>query len=149
MFLSAANPVYLLQNTYTMNKLLAFILCIAAITVWAQTDSTPSKVYRIDMHQKAPINNNPEQRHPTSDLILKILNINSERLPVIIEYYNDAETIQLAGELKDELTYQHLAVSLLQAADTTQPLDNKRNNNFRYRITDSSFIITTFPKNRL
>lgn len=131
-----------------MSKILSFILCLVALNLWAQTDSSLGKIYRIDMNQKPTENKYPEQRHPTSDLILRILNINADHLPILIEYYEDAETIQMAKELTEELTYRKMKVAV-QAADTTEIMSNPGKNNFTYRITDSLFIITAHPRNKL
>lgn len=84
------------------------------------------------------------QRHPSSDLVLRILNYNRDKKPVLIEYKEDKETSLYVKELNESLAETGLKVSV-QVQQVPLPTQTGRYNNCTYEITDTVFMVRAYP----
>ncbi|WP_276133690.1 hypothetical protein [Polluticoccus soli] len=88
------------------------------------------------------------QRHVSSDMILKIDNMNQDKKKVVIQYHDDPETKNLATELKNMLAKKKYTVAPLEPFKGKEKGEATERSNVLYKVEASQFVITAFAQNK-
>ncbi|MBS1771908.1 MAG: hypothetical protein JST82_03550 [Bacteroidetes bacterium] len=116
------------------------LVCIACFAIAQINEQHPDSI-------AVSINNTTiEQRHVKTDAVLTLLNINKESLPVIMTYYDNAETKTMAKELTDALTKEGITIKSSTAYQTLDEGENPKHYNFTYNLSDTALFIKAYPK---
>lgn len=92
--------------------------------------------------------NEAKQRHVSSDMILKIDNLNQDKKKVVIQYHNDPETKNLATELKDILSKKKYTIASLEPFTGKEKGEATERSNILYKVEESAFVITAFAQKK-
>lgn len=89
-----------------------------------------------------------QQRRVSSDMILKIDNLNPEKKKVVIRYHDDPETLNLAVELHYLLERKKYTLAPMERFTGKENGEATERSNVIYKVEDTAFVITAFAQNK-
>jgi hypothetical protein len=96
----------------------------------------------------AQSDNVPHQRRVSSDMVLKIDNLNQERKKIVIQYHDDTETKNLAIELHYLLSKKKYPLAPMEPFTGKEKGEAPERSSVTYKVEDSAFVITAFANNQ-
>lgn len=91
--------------------------------------------------------NTQQQRRVSSDMILKIDNLNQDKKKIVIRYHDDLETLNLAVELHYILSKKKYTLAPMEPFTGKEKGEAPPRSSVSYKIEDSVFVITAFARN--